>query len=125
MENAQDTQFTAIVVGKPSKVMPKENGRSYVLINVKATSGIFAGLDKPLPGSFTFDGDLDESNYPGVGEEITVYHQMVPSIKKPGEMIDFFTISTGGEMSASTDEIAEFRKKALANQSVPSEAGTI
>lgn len=117
-QNAQDNQFTAIVVGTPSKVMPKENGKSFVLINVKATSGLFAGMTKPLPGSFTFEGELADSDYPGQGEEITVYHQMVPSTKNPGEMIDFFTISTGGGMSASMDEIAEFRKRALAQQTV-------
>jgi hypothetical protein len=97
------TTFKAAVKSAPSKTMSKSNGSDYVLINVELLDGPAKG--KIVAATRTIKNvDGKEKSVPAIGEEVTLYHQVLPSTQVPGKFVHFFEISTG-MVSASNDEL--------------------
>jgi len=86
--------FKAAVKSAPSKTMSKSNGSDYVLINVELLDGPAKG--KIVAATRTIkNSDGKEKSVPAINDEVTVYHQVLPSSQVVGKFVHFFEISTG------------------------------
>ena len=101
-------QFKAVIVGKKlSEIMSKENGGTYGLIDVEILDGPAKG--QVVAGTFTTknaNGEERDANEIAQGQEVSIYHQAVPSNKpgQEGKFMHFFEISTG-RVRAENDEL--------------------
>lgn len=89
------SQFKAVIKGKPSKVMDKNNEAQgkYVLINCLITEG--PAKDMEVTGTFTIlnrDGEVKE--VPSLGDEVMLHHTVLPSTTEPGKFRHFFEIGS-------------------------------
>lgn len=99
--------YTGIVKSAGSKSMPKVNGATYVLMNVLITSGKATGLTV-LSTRTTKTKDGIDKVLPEIGDEITLYHSVVPSTKAGEKNQHFFEISMGMDTASNADLDAAF-----------------
>lgn len=86
--------MTGIVKSAGSKSMPKSNGATYVLMSVLVTDGKAKGLTV-LATRTTSTKDNVVKSTPEIGEEVTLYHTVVPSTREGEVNQHFFEISVG------------------------------
>lgn len=95
MEAKLTNTFKGVIAGESTRQITKSNGAVYVLHKVEITEGPAPLIGKVVDGTYTIINSKGTEKEPLLmGQEITVYHSAVPSIKDPAIMQHFFEIST-------------------------------
>lgn len=101
MENRQNFRATVKTVG--TKELSKSNNAKYVLCNCELLEGKGKGLVVPVQRTtLTKEGVVKD--LPEVGQEVSVFMEIVPSKEDPKKNVFFFEMSTG-ILGASQDEL--------------------